>query len=155
MNSKNESKDNMELEEQEGIVMKETLLQITMWIVTICTYISYVPQIYKLYKTKHSEDLSVQSWLLWTVSALANTAYSIMLLRVELIIASVSEALLILVVLLQTLYYNRKNNVMIEETDEEFEARLKRIRSKDGNHMLLTTAMIEERNKRNQSKGNL
>lgn len=135
--------------------MKETLLQITMWIVTICTYISYVPQIYKLYKTKHSEDLSIQSWLLWTVSALANTMYSIVLLRVELIIASVSEALLILVVLLQTLYYNRKNSVMIEETNEEFEARLKRIRSKDGNHMLLTTAMIEERNKRNQHKENL
>lgn len=42
---------------------------------------------------------------------------------------------------------------MVKETDEEFEARLKRIRSKDGNHMLLITAMVEERNKLKQSKG--
>lgn len=88
--------------------MKETFLIASMWIVTICTYISYVPQIFKLIKTKKSEDLSIASWILWTVSALANLAYAIVLGRTELIISSASEFLLILAVLLLTVYYGRR-----------------------------------------------
>lgn len=71
--------------------MKEIILQITMWIVIICTYISYVPQIIKLIKTKEAEDLSITSWILWTLSAVADLIYSIILARVELIISSISE----------------------------------------------------------------
>lgn len=89
--------------------MKEILLQITMWIVIICTYISYVPQIIKLIKTKEAEDLSITSWILWTLSAVADLIYSIILARVELIISSISEAGLILAVLVLTVYYNYKN----------------------------------------------
>ena len=88
--------------------MQETILLMTMWIVTICTYISYVPQLYKLVKTKKSEDLSIPSWVLWTLSAVCNTVYSIVLLRMELIIASVSELLLIVATLVLSLIY--KNN---------------------------------------------
>lgn len=44
--------------------MREMILQITMWIVIICTYISYVPQIIKLIKTKKADDLSIASWVL-------------------------------------------------------------------------------------------
>ena len=33
--------------------MKEIILIVNMWIVTICTYISYVPQIVKIIKTKN------------------------------------------------------------------------------------------------------
>ena len=89
--------------------MKEIILQITMWIVIICTYISYVPQIIKLIKTKEAEDLSITSWILWTLSAVADLIYSIILARVELIISSISEAGLILAVLVLTVYYNYKN----------------------------------------------
>ena len=39
--------------------MREMILQITMW-----TYISYVPQIIKLIKTKKADDLSIASWVL-------------------------------------------------------------------------------------------
>lgn len=91
--------------------VRELILVITMWIVTICTYISYVPQIVKLIKTKKSEDLSVMSWILWLVSALANVTYSIILGRVELVISSASELFLILVTLMLTVYYNRKNEI--------------------------------------------
>lgn len=89
--------------------MKEILLQITMWIVIICTYISYIPQIIKLIKTKEAEDLSITSWILWTLSAVADLIYSIILARIELIISSISEAGLILAVLVLTIYYNYKN----------------------------------------------
>jgi MtN3 and saliva related transmembrane protein len=84
------------------------MLIITMWIVTICTYISYIPQIVKLVKTKKSEDLSITSWLLWCVSAVANLLYAIVLGRCELIIANVSEFLLIFVVFILSLRYRMK-----------------------------------------------
>lgn len=94
--------------------MKEIILQITMWIVIVCTYISYIPQIIKLIKTKEAEDLSITSWILWTLSAVADLIYSIILARVELIISSISEAGLILAVLILTIYYNYKNNYHLE-----------------------------------------
>ena len=37
------------------------------------------------------------------------------------------------------------------ETDEKFETRLNKIRQKDGNHMVLMTAMIQEREKLKQN----
>ena len=45
-------------------------------IVSICTTISYLPQITKLIKTKKSDDISSSSWLLWVVSSLAFTLYA-------------------------------------------------------------------------------
>jgi MtN3 and saliva related transmembrane protein len=124
-----------------------------MWIVTICTYISYVPQIVKLIKTKKSEDLSITSWILWCISSVANLVYSIILGRYELIIASVSEFLLISIVLFLSIYYNYKNNYYVEP-EKEFQDRVNRISSKDGNHMALITAMIEDRQRKieNRSK---
>lgn len=127
--------------------MRELVLNITMWVVTVCTYISYMPQIVKLLKTKRSEDLSVASWVLWTISAIANLVYSIVLGRVELIIASLSDFLLIALVLLLTVYYNYKNNYYLEP-EEKYQERINRIMAKDGNHMVLITALQEDRNRR-------
>lgn len=45
-------------------MFKEIILQIATWTETIYTFISYVPQIYKLIKTKKSNNLSVISWIL-------------------------------------------------------------------------------------------
>lgn len=44
--------------------MRGYILIITMWIVTICTYVSYIPQIVKLIRTRSSEDISVASWVM-------------------------------------------------------------------------------------------
>ena len=122
--------------------MEELILIITMWIVTICTYISYIPQIVKLIKTKKSEDLSIISWLLWTVSSLANLIYSIVLGRTELIIASISEFLLILVTLILTVYYNYKNNYYLE-SEAKYQERINKIQA-----MILITAIQEDRKRR-------
>ena len=46
-------------------------------IVSICTFISYFPQTIKLLKTKKSEDLSIQSWILWVVSSISYTIYAV------------------------------------------------------------------------------
>ena len=130
--------------------MREIVLYITMWIVTVCTYVSYIPQLYKLIKTKKAEDLSITSWVLWMVSSLANLIYSVLLGRFELIVASVSEFILISAVLFLTVYYTKSKRYRIE-TDEEFETRLNKIRQRDGNHMVLMTAMIQEREKLKQN----
>lgn len=58
-------------------MIKEMILQIAAWIETICTFISYAPQIYKLIKTKKSNDLSVTSWVLWSLSSLPCVTYVI------------------------------------------------------------------------------
>lgn len=131
--------------------MRELVLNITMWIVTVCTYISYMPQIVKLLKTKKSEDLSVASWALWTISAIANLVYSVVLGRVELIIASLSDFLLIALVLILTVYYNYKNNYYLEP-EEKYQERINRIMAKDGNHMVLITALQEDRNRRLENR---
>lgn len=134
--------------------MKEIILIVTMWIVTICTYISYVPQIIKLIKTKKSEDLSIASWCLWSISSLANLVYSIVLGRWELVIASVSEFLLILVTLVLTIWYNYKNNYYLE-SEEQFLERINRIQSKDGNHMMLITSLFEDRKRRKENRSKI
>lgn len=101
----------------------------------------------KVDKDKKSEDLSVASWILWTLSAFANTVYSIILGRCELIIASVSEFILITITLiLSVVFKGRKNNHI--ESEKEFNARLKKIRSLDGNHLMLITSMICERERK-------
>lgn len=131
--------------------MNEIILIITMWTVTICTYISYIPQIVKLIKTKKSEDLSVLSWCLWSVSSLSNLIYSIVLGRLELIIASLSEFLMIKITLVLTIWYNYKNNYYLE-SEEKFEERLNKIKSKDGNHMLMMTSILEDRERRKENR---
>ena len=50
---------------------------ILLGIVSICTFISYFPQTIKLMKTKKSNDLSIQSWILWVTSSLAYTIYAV------------------------------------------------------------------------------
>lgn len=46
-------------------------------IVSLCTMISYLPQTIKLIKDKKSNDLSINSWILWVVSSLSYTLYAI------------------------------------------------------------------------------
>lgn len=125
-----------------------------MWIVTICTYISYIPQIIKLIKTKKSEDLSIISWVLWCTSSFADFVYSIVLGRVELIIAGASEFLLILVTVTLTIYYTYKNNYYMEP-EEQFQERINRLKEKDGNHMILISSMINDRDRRKNNRSKL
>ena len=54
------------------------LENVLLGIVSICTFISYFPQIVKCLKTKMAEDLSIWSWILWVVSSLAYTLYAIL-----------------------------------------------------------------------------
>lgn len=54
------------------------LENILLGIVSVCTFISYFPQIVKSLKTKKAQDLSIGSWVLWVVSSIAYTLYAIL-----------------------------------------------------------------------------
>lgn len=88
----------------------EILLATLMGIITVCAYIGYVPQIIRLIKTKYSEDLSIFSWGIWIFSCTCGTIYSILLSRVELIVAYVSELVLSLIILALILKYRKRND---------------------------------------------
>lgn len=88
--------------------MVNSIAYTLMIIVTICTYISYVPQIIKLVRTKKSEDISIGSWTLWVTSSLASLSYGLILQRIELILADISELVLELIVLILSLKYKKQ-----------------------------------------------
>ena len=54
------------------------LENILLGIVSICTFISYFPQIVKSLRTKQAEDLSIGSWVLWVVSSATYTLYALL-----------------------------------------------------------------------------
>ena len=85
------------------------------------------------------------------MSSIADLVYSVLLGRVELIVASVSESTLIAVTLILTVYYNYVNNYYLE-SEEQFQERINRIRAKDGNHMILVTAIREDRKRRIENR---
>ena len=51
---------------------------IVLIIASTCSFISYVPQIVKTISTRSSEDISVSSWLINSISMAAYVAYAIL-----------------------------------------------------------------------------
>lgn len=82
---------------------------ILLGIVSICTMISYLPQTIKLIKTKKSNDLSINSWILWVTSSLSYTLYAVLCSKESMLIFETSlELAFCLIILLLALKY--KNN---------------------------------------------
>ena len=82
---------------------------ILLTIVSLCTFISYFPQTVKLIKTKKSEDISINSWILWVTSSLAYTLYAIIISKdIMLIFETALELFFCLLILVLALIY-RKN----------------------------------------------
>ena len=82
---------------------------VLMGIVSICTFISYFPQTVKLIKTKRSEDLSIQSWILWVVSSLSYTLYAIIISKDFMLIFETSLELSFCLIILVLAVKYRKN----------------------------------------------
>ncbi len=93
----------------------ETLGNILLIIVSICTFLSYFPQIIKCLKTKKGEDLSIWSWVLWVVSSLAYTLYAILCQDTVMLIVETSlELLFCVIILICAIVFRKKKNVKIE-----------------------------------------
>ncbi len=127
--------------------MKEVVLIVTMLIGTVLAYIFYVPQIVWLLRTKRSEDLSVPSMVVWGIFSIMNFMYAVTMGRVELMVLNISNFLLVVIVLILALFYNYKNNYYLE-SEEKFQERINRIKAKDGNHIIVITALQEDRKRR-------
>lgn len=87
--------------------MKDAILVILMGIVTVCSYIGYVPQLVKLIKTKNSEGLSSASWIIFIVSLFCCVAYAVILGRWELLMSYGSELGLSLIILFLIFRYRK------------------------------------------------
>lgn len=82
-------------------------------IVSFCTFVSYLPQVIKLIKTKKSEDLSIYSWILWVTSSSSYTLYAILVSKdIMLIFETCLELFFCLTILILAIKYknNNKNN---------------------------------------------
>ena len=77
-------------------------------IVSFCTFISYLPQVIEIVKTKSSEDISITSWILWVVSSLAYTLYAVIYSEsAMLIFETCLELFFCLLILTLTIIYDK------------------------------------------------
>lgn len=82
---------------------------ILLGIVSICTFISYLPQTIKLIKTKKSNDLSIQSWILWVTSSLSYTIYAVLVSKDAMLIFETGLELSFCLIILVLAIKYRKN----------------------------------------------
>lgn len=76
------------------------------------TLISYVPQLIKTLRTKHADDLSVGSWMLWLVGAITWEVYAIVDGTIGLIVSQTLELAMILTTLVLALIYGKSRKTM-------------------------------------------
>ena len=86
--------------------MKYAIALTLLGIYTIAQSIAYMPQIYKLLKTKKADDLSLSSWLIWFVSDFSYLGYILLETpEIGLICATLWDIVLILTTFVLTLHY--------------------------------------------------
>lgn len=79
-------------------------------IVAICTFVSYMPQVIKILKTKKSNDISICSWILWVISSSSYTLYAyIASTDIMLQIETTIELIFCITILILSIKYQHKN----------------------------------------------
>ena len=91
------------------------LENILLGIVSVCTFVSYFPQIIKCLRTKQAEDLSIWSWVLWVVSSLSYTLYAFICTDSFMLIFETTLEMTFCLIILVCAIVFRKNN----KTDEQ------------------------------------
>lgn len=71
----------------------------------ICTTIAFIPQVYKLYKTKHARDLSLPMYILFSVGVLLWLIYGIIINSLPVILANGITFILCLYILAMMVKY--------------------------------------------------
>lgn len=102
------------------------LENILLGIVSICTFISYFPQLLKCMKSKELEDLSIGSWVLWVVSSLSYTLYAFLCTdSFMLIFETCLELFFCVVIMIYAIKYRERpnkqteNNKQIDKSNEK------------------------------------
>lgn len=86
---------------------KEVVMDICCWLTTALSFISYAPQVYKILKTKHADDLSKSSLVIWVLGASIFELYSILSGDFVLLISQSVELGWIILTLVLTLKYSK------------------------------------------------
>ncbi len=97
----------------------ETLGNVLLAIVSICTFISFFPQIVKYLRTKKAQDLSIWSWVLWVVSSLSYTLYAVLCTNTIMLIFETSMELLFCVIILICSIVFRKKKAPQQDADNK------------------------------------
>jgi len=71
----------------------------------ICTTIAFIPQVYKIYKTKHARDLSLPMYILFSVGVLLWLVYGIIINSLPVILANGITFILCLYILAMMVKY--------------------------------------------------
>lgn len=82
---------------------------VIMTVITVLSTYGYVPQIIKMWKTKRSEDISDNSWWLYTIASILSVIYFLVYNRDWIVIVEgIVELLLNTITLGMSLYYKIK-----------------------------------------------
>lgn len=74
-------------------------------IAAICTTISFLPQVIKIYRTKHVRDLSLSMYILFSFGVLCWLFYGILLKSIPVIVANAITLVLSIYILLMKIKY--------------------------------------------------
>ena len=86
-------------------------------VASVLAYISFIPQIVKLIKTKTSAGVSAMAYLVTTVCYMCHLAYAILVRDVRLSLSVVGSLLLTVWVLYLTLRYAKREGKKNEESE--------------------------------------
>lgn len=95
------------------------LENVLLGIVSVCTFISYFPQIVKCLRTKQAEDLSIWSWILWVISSLSYTLYAFICTNSFMLIFETCLELSFCLIILICAIVFRRNNPQKEKNNEK------------------------------------
>ncbi len=92
--------------------MKITIALALLSVYTVLEFIAYMPQIIKLLKTKHADDLSLTSWFVWITADLCYLAYVLLESpEIGVIFICSLDLVFLFVVFCLTLRYQKKRKI--------------------------------------------
>ncbi len=91
--------------------MKEMIALGLLSVYTVLEFVAYIPQIVKILKTKHADDLSLTSWFVWIATNLSYLGYVLLETpQFGIIFIALLDLILVMSVFMLTLYYQNHNN---------------------------------------------
>lgn len=88
--------------------MKEMIAYAFLFVYTILEFVAYIPQIVKILKTRHADDLSLTSWFVWITTDLCYLGYVLLETpQFGVIFIATLDLVFILSVFLLTAYYQK------------------------------------------------
>lgn len=98
----------------------EVLGNILLTIVSIGTFVSYLPQIIKCLKTRKCDDLSVWSWTIWGITSLSYVLYAILCQNsIMFIFQAMLELIFCLIILICSIVFREKKQKYNKKDEDE------------------------------------